>query len=52
MLKENFESFIYALFIGVMIVYVVNEPPHVIIKHKTDDMVDIIESEDTCPWEE
>jgi len=54
MLKENFESFIYTLFVGVMIVYLVNKPPHIIIKHKTIDMlqdneISYIESEDTCP---
>ena len=56
MLKENFQSFIYTLFIGVMIVYIFNEPHSVIIKHKTidmleDDMIDYIENEDTCPFD-
>ena len=54
MLKENFNPFIYTLFIGVMIVYLLNDPPHVIIKHKNihmlrDDEITYIESEDTCP---
>jgi hypothetical protein len=56
MLKENFQSFIYTLFFGVMIVYILNIPPSVVIKHKTidmleDDMVDYIESEESCPNE-
>ena len=56
MLKENFQSFIYTLFFGVMIVYILNTPPHVVIKHKTidmlkNDMVDYIENEESCPNE-
>jgi hypothetical protein len=55
MLKENFQPFIYTLFIGVMIVYLVNSPPRVVIKHKNIDMmrddITYIESEDTCPLE-
>ena len=35
MLKENMQTFIYTLFIGIMIVYIFNEPPNVIIKHKS-----------------
>ena len=53
MLKEDFQSFIYTLFIGVMIVYILNTPPNVVIKHETidmlqNDMVEYIEREDTC----
>ena len=56
MLKENFQPFIYTLFIGVMIVYLVNDPPNVIIRHKNidtlrDNMIDYIETEDYCPNE-
>lgn len=53
MLKENFQPFIYTLFIGVMIVYIVNEPHRVVIKHKNIDMMkdDITYIEDTCPNE-
>lgn len=29
------QTFIYTLFIGIMIVYIFNEPPNVIIKHKS-----------------
>jgi hypothetical protein len=56
MLKENFQPFIYTLFIGVMIVYLVNDPPHVVIRHKNLDMmrddITYIESEDTCQLDE
>ena len=54
MLKENIQTFIYTLFIGVMVVYVFNNPPNVIIKHKSlNELANMksfnyIETEETC----
>lgn len=52
MLKENLQTFVYSLFVGVMVVYVFNKPPKVVIKHKNlNDLANVnyIETDEICP---